>query len=268
MSEATEDDLHGHLAHLRAELEEALDRARREHAASMSMKGTLGSGTDLKGSVSAMESTIANHLSGVAPLVARWSGPNLSAERARAMIVSHVHSAIEDLATAETAYKVGSRRTPDGSVKLLEGMIVHAKARLVASLREFELGAEGAEDSTNSTVNIVHAHNIVGGVVQAGGNATQANTVHLSAEAIGASLDHLLSHLANAPPELLAQLEPEAVTIRAQLSKPAPNPTIVQESGRTIRSVLEGAVGGALGNAMSPGISQAITAFAAAVGLG
>ena len=149
----------------------------------------------------------------------------------------------------------------------MEGLVSQAKRRLESKVREFELGADRDRNPRVASVtNIVHATNIIGGVQQAGGAAIQANTVSLSAETIAASLDHLIALVTATAPEIIPDIEPDAATIRAQLSKDAPNTTIVQESGRTIRSVLEGAVGGALGNAMSPALIQGLSAFSAALG--
>ena len=269
MSDAQEVDFQQHLDRRLPNLALDLRKAREQVLANAASKGTLNGGPELKQGVSAMETTISDYLAETISLADRWSGPALPFDRARAMIVAHLSSVITDHATTETAYRVGTRRPPDGALREMEALVRQAKARLELRLKEFELGADRDRNPRPvSVTNIVHATNIIGGVQQAGGAAIQANTVSLSAEVIGASLDHLLAHLVDAPQELLTELEPDAATIRSQLAKADPNPTIVQESGRTIRNVIEAAVGGALGNAMSPGIAQALAAFSAAIGLG
>jgi len=269
MSDAREIDFQQFLDGHRPGIEDELRRTREQVLTTAASRGTLNSGGTLKHGVAAMEQVLSDYLAATMALADRWAGPSLPIARAREMIVAHLSSIVAELATTETAYRVGTRRPSDSALKAMEGLVSQARQRLEAKLREFELGADTNRNARVASVtNIVHATNIIGGVQQAGGSAIQANTVSLSAEAIAASLDHLFAHLTDAPHELLAELEPEAATIRSQLVKPTPNATIVQEAGRTIRTVLEGAIGGALGNAMSPGIVHALAGFSAAIGLG
>lgn len=268
MSDAQEADFQHYLDGRRPQLEADLRSAREQVLATASMRGTLGSGATIRQGIEALEGGLSSYIAETISAVDRWAGDALPFDRARALAVDHLKKAIADLATSEMAYRVGSRRPPEGAVREMEALVSQAATKLQARLREFELGADRRRDPpAASVINIVHARDVVGGIQQGGAGSVQASSVSLSAEAIGASLDHLASHLVNAPAEILAEIEPETATIRSQLAKAAPNSTIVQESGRTIRSVLEGAAGGALGNAMSPGLIQALAAFTAAIGL-
>lgn len=269
MSDAQELDFQQFLDGRRPGLIDELNGARAQVQSNASSSGTLNSGGTLKLGLAAMDRTLSGYLSDTMALADRWSGPALPIDRVREMIVVHLSSVIDEFATAEAAIKVGTRPPPESAVRAMHGLALQVRKKLQIALREFELGADRDRSAPiHSVTNIVHAGHIFGGVQQAGGDAIQVNAVNLSAEAIGESLELLLSHLTEASPELLAEIEPDASTIRSQLKKEIPNGVIVQESGRTIRAVLEGAVGGALGGAMTPGLMQALTAFAATIGIG
>ncbi len=269
MSDAQEPDLVDYLAVRRKELEQALHDSRNGVLAQASARGTIGSGGTHKLCIGGMERVLDQYTADLSELTAQWAGERLPEKRIREIITDHLRQSVEELATAETACGVLNRGIRDGTLDAINGIVSQTKTRVLARVRQFELGADRSKSAAPSAlVQIVHAQNIIGGVVQAGGNATQSNTVQLSAETIGASLDHLLTLVAAAAPELRAEIEHDAATIQSQLKKPQPNPTIVQEAGRSIRTVLEGAVGGVLATAMTPGLAQAITAFGAAVGLG
>src|SRR5690606_1824011 len=135
------------------------------------------------------------------------------------------------------------------ALRALNGIVAQAKTRILARVREFELGTDRDRNPRPTSVtNIVHARDIVGGIQQAGGDAVQANSVNLSAESIGVALEHLKLRVLAAVPSVAAEIEPDAVSVRGQLSKSEPNSVIVQEAGRSIRTVIEGAAGGVIGN--------------------
>ena len=269
LSDAQEPDLFNYLAVRRKELENALHDSRNRVLAEASGRGTVQSGSTHKLCIGGMEQVFDEYIADLSGLIDRWAGEQLPEKRARGIISDHLRQAVEELATAETACGVINRGIRGGTLDAINGIAAQAKTRILARVRQLELGADRPKSAAPSTlVQIVHAENIIGGVVQAGGNASQANTVQLSAETIGASLDHLLTLVATAAPELRAEIEHDAATIQSQLKKPEPNPTIVQEAGRSIRTVLEGAVGGVLANTMTPGLAQAVAAFGAAIGSG
>lgn len=268
MSDALEPDLIQYLEVRRSELETSLHSSRNQVLANASMKGTVQSGGTLQAGVAAMEGVFRDYIIDLAGVIDRWVGEHLPEARVREIVADHLRRSVEDLATADTACGAPGRGIRGSALNAINGLVGQTKTRMLTRIREFELGADRAKPGAPSIVNIVHANNIIGGVVQAGGDAMQANTVQLSAEAIGASLNHLLELVAATAPDLKAQIEPDAATIRAQLTKAEPSSTIVQEAGRTIRAVVEGAAGGAVGAVMTPGLVQALAAFSAAIGSG
>lgn len=269
LSDAQEPDLFEYLAIRRTEFEQMLRDGRNRVLAQASARGTLQSGGTHKLCVGSMEQMFDEYVTDLSGLIDRWAGEQLPEKRIREIITGHLRQAVEELATAETACGALNRGIREGTLDAINGIVSQTKTRVLARVRQFELGADRPLSvAPSALVQIVHAHNIIGGVMQAGGEATQVNTVQLSAETIGASLDHLLILLAETAPELRAEIEHDAATIQSQLKKTDPNPTIVQEAGRSIRTVLEGAAGGVLATAMTPGLAQAITAFGAAIGAG
>lgn len=269
MSDARFGDLELHLAQQMHDLEVIIASGREKVLAEASMKGLTGSGATIRKGVSALEEGLSGHVKRMIELTQSWPGPNLSVEETRKLIVDHSRAALDKFVTSEMAYRIGSREIGVGAQNALEALVNQVRDKLSAQVREFELGANLAQDRHSaSVVNIIHAQHIIGGVQQSGRDAFQTNSVNLSAELIEAALGHLIAHVETVSPELMSEIKHDVATIRSQLAKPEPSSTIVQESGRTIRTVLEGAFGGALGNAMSPGIVQALTAFSAAVGLG
>lgn len=266
MSNATEDDLQQHLTQQRADLDQAMRDGRERTLALMGHKGLLGSGACYKACAAEAETTLDTHMREVIGYIETWPGANLTPDRAREIVTDHLKAAVDTLLTHDIVYRIGSRGNSADAMAQTEANLEALKARTGARLRAFELGV--AKRAQPTTVNIVHARDILGGVQQAGGDAVQKNTVNLSAEAIGAALDHLLGQVKATSEEVAAEIEPDALTIRSQLTKGAPNGTIVQEAGRSIRTIIEGGVGGALGNAMSPGIVKALALLTAAIGLG
>ena len=57
-------------------------------------------------------------------------------------------------------------------------------------------------------------------------------------------------------PEKLTELEAEVQTIQTQLAKQTPNHSIIKEAGKTIRNILEGAVGSTLASGWLPALQQ------------
>jgi hypothetical protein len=96
--------------------------------------------------------------------------------------------------------------------------------------------------------NTFHIHNMGGGVQVAGSHSTQYQTTTYNSQDLAdlsQAIDILAQHIDElklddaAKRKALAQVN----TIKAQLSD-EPNPTIIREAGRTLRSITEGAIGG------------------------
>ena len=63
------------------------------------------------------------------------------------------------------------------------------------------------------------------------------------------------------PAETLAELSGDLDTIKAQIAKPSPSRTIINEAGSSIRNVIEGMSGGMLPNSLGPYASDLLDAL-------
>ena len=93
--------------------------------------------------------------------------------------------------------------------------------------------------------------------VGAHGRATQTISYQTSRD----DLERFIAHFRTHGDELglhdraRKQAEAQVATIEAQLTQDEPNPIIVREAGKSLRTIVEGAVGGAVGTALSnPGL--------------
>jgi hypothetical protein len=143
-------------------------------------------------------------------------------------------------------------------------------AILEHNLRQFDVGfldvAEPEVPSIMSTSII--ADNVAGVAIQQGSpHATQHVVGEINVQAAHAAIGVFERELASVP--ALAgkrgELEGDLSTIRAQLSKSSPSRTIVAEAGRSLRNLVEGAIGNAL---TPPALVGAMSALWKALGLG
>lgn len=220
MSAATEDDLRQYLSQRRSELEDAARKSREQNLAEMAHRGLLGSGAAIKAGAKAIEQTVAVYVADIATITERWSGPALAVSRSREIVVEHLRSVVEDVVTEQNAYRIGTRG--DSATTLLSNLVQKAKQKLRSRIREIELGADRSDNE------------------------------------IARAIDKLIAELREISGELAAKIEPDAITIKSQLAKVEPNPTILREAGKSIRTTLEGAVGGMIGNALSPAAARAL----------
>lgn len=233
MSDASDADLVQYLDQRLAELRMAVERGREQNLASMGARGLLNSGAAIKNGVAALDQNVSAYVAEIGELVSRWSGPNLARTRCREIIAAHMRTVLTDLVQRQYAYRDGTRAWRSEAVDTaFDGLLVQVRDKLTARIREFELGADRDKNE------------------------------------IASALDGLLTQLQEPSKGLAALIEPDAATIRAQLEKQKPNTTIMQEAGRSMRSTIEGAIGGAMGNALSPGMARALDTFLKAVGLG
>lgn len=140
--------------------------------------------------------------------------------------------------------------------------------RLSQMLRQFKVGLlENAEPEALIVNNNLTVGNNIGGNIQQGTDrSSQSASVAINVGAITAALDKFRQELSDpqVPPEVRSMIEPEVATLSAQLQKPSPNPSILSEVGKSIRSVVEGVVAGAL----TPGFMTAVATLVAAIGAG
>jgi hypothetical protein len=140
---------------------------------------------------------------------------------------------------------------PGASIGTLEA----ASLRLLANY-----SSNVVNNIVNNTTNIGTAH---GSLVQQGGaQSTQNQTITYDAQAC-AELTHLVSEFADHLHELkldkaaVQKATAQIATIRAQLGDD-PNPTIIQQAGRTLRNVTEGAIGSLLASAVPPTVWRGV----------
>lgn len=102
-------------------------------------------------------------------------------------------------------------------------------------------------------------------VNQGGHQVTQASNVTIDASAALTSAEELAIAVANVSVDHAGQQEAEAdlLALRAQLKRQQPNRSLLQELGRSLRSVLEGA----MSDALSAGAIQAAARLWSALGL-
>lgn len=266
MSQATADQFRSYLDHKRTELDVQIDRARSAALARASGFGTPLGSAAYKMCANAARETMEEYLSVAADMIQRWHGPSLPEHDARSIVVQHLHAAIDEIMRPEIVFDMGNRRQ-ESEIAAFEQELTAMKRSLQARLLEIGVGADRAPPiPAGSVVNIVHAGNI-GSLQQAGDHSHQKLKVSLSAEAITSSLKLLTAHLRDASPETLSKIEEHVAAIEEQLAKPEPDAGIVQEAGRSIRAVVEGALGNAIGTMMMPGVGQALRALGAVLGL-
>jgi len=100
-----------------------------------------------------------------------------------------------------------------------------------------------------------HFHGPVGNIAQNSSGFSQ--TAALDVGAVRAVVCDVRAELAavQLEPEARASAEAQLATIEAQIASPTPNEGIVREAGRSLRTILEGAVAGAI---VQPGVWQGI----------
>lgn len=233
MSNATEADLQSHLDQMKVELGEAVARGREANLAAMSARGMVHSSNAILNGVASLDASLNAHFAAAMPLVDRWTGPSLTQDRARQLITAHLQSAIETFVRPEFAYRMGTRASTSDSVqRAFQSRLDAVKARLGASVRAFELGADKDPDHIRSL------------------------------------LQTLVEQIEAQSPELAKMVSPDTDTINSQLKKAEPSLPIMREAAQSVRSVVEGAAGGAIGNALSPGLARTFEQIFKALGLG
>ncbi len=264
MSDAQLTDLQEYLAVRREALSNAVYQAREQNLAAHSAR-SLGSGAAMKEGASKLEDCVRAHISEVSGEAQNWVGVHLAKELVRKTISAHLYAVVEDFMTFENAYRVGTRSSRDDAATAIEGRLATARRQLASDIRRFEVGASTARGQ-GGLIQTINAHTIIGPLQQSGGNAAQHNTINVSKLDVTAAIAALLQAIDN--DKIRAEIGPDVSTIEAQLKKEVPSPAILSEAGRSIRTIIEGGVGGALGSALSPSLASALALFSAAIGIG
>jgi hypothetical protein len=154
------------------------------------------------------------------------------------------HQFIEALSNREVWATI-KQNFPDASIGTLESASLSLLANYSSNV---------VNNIVNNTTNIGTAHGSL--VQQAGAQSTQSQTVTYDTQAradLTRLVDELSAHLHELKLDRAAirKANAQIATIRAQLGD-EPNPTIIQQAGRTLRNVTEGAVGSLLASGVPP----------------
>jgi hypothetical protein len=111
------------------------------------------------------------------------------------------------------------------------------------------------QEKLPSLVNVFHGP--VGNVAQLSQDVRQTTTMGVQPEDLSRLIAELTSHLDELPLDShqKRQVESHVATLSAQLLG-TPNPLIVNEAGRTLRNILEGATGSLIASAAQPSVWQ------------
>jgi hypothetical protein len=260
MSDATEGDYAQYLAQQLEELRVEATRRQDAMLASLSLKGIALSGGAIKLGVAALDELLTTYVATLRDALPQSPGDRLTEQAAREMLVAHLRQVLAELIDRRHAHKHYAK--DDGGItKAFDEWLEEVREKLESRVRTIELGVVTKPAVHSVTTNTVTAANIYGAVQQGGAQAAQSATVAINALAVAEALGALTAQL---PVELQAEIGPDAETIREQLSKAEPNGTILHEAGKSIRNIVEGAIGGALGGAIPAGLPVLL----AALGLG
>lgn len=260
MSDAQPSDFHDHLVQQKIEVREAVTAAQEAVLAEMSRSGSLRSGAGIRYGVRMLSLALQNHITGLIDEFHGWIGPNLPEQEARLMLTGHFRAIVGELVQREFAYRIYALGQ-DASGEAFDHLLEDVRGRLLSRVRAFELGANRKPDARSIVNNTLNATAIHGPVQQGGDGASQVAMLTISVIDVAEALGRFQEAL---PDDLRVEAGPDIETIRQQIRKREPNTTIVQEAGKSLRTVMEGAAGGALGNAVVP----AWTALATLIGLG
>jgi hypothetical protein len=180
--------------------------------------------------------------------------------------------AVQRLMNFEIAAKAIARtpETSDSAMsKYLDEQFSALDSQLKFSVRQFDVGFfDPAEPEIPPVANnSITIGNMTGSTIQQGSpGAKQSVQFTLNIEPARSALTAFESSIkgANLPAIMLGELLADVHTIRAQLSKPSPTLSIVQEAGRSLRNVVEGVAAGIL----TPGVVAVAPALWSALGLG
>jgi hypothetical protein len=148
--------------------------------------------------------------------------------------------------------KAGGRRSNHPAiVKLHADALPKLDAHLEFALRQFDVGLlDPTEPDTPLTMNNSISIGVMSGgmLQQATDHSSQSASNSFNVGSAKEALDALTETLKGAmlPQDTLADIQADIETIRAQLAKATPSPSIVREAARSLRSIVEGIAAGVL----------------------
>ncbi len=154
-----------------------------------------------------------------------------------------------------------------GPDKTIDQMLTEFDERLKFALRQFDVGFEDPPlpEEPQVTSNSIQIETMIGGGIQQGTHGSSQVITHVNAPSALRAIEGLeveLSQASSTP--TIVELMADLATIRAQLSKSSPSPTILTEATKSLRNVAEGILAGAVTNRTM----QLATDLLRALGLG
>lgn len=240
------------------DLNASLNLAKRDIQAKAAMAGSLRSGGTLKMLVRAVEENLLQFCQEVFSLAQNWRNvKGIEEEKLRTTVVAFLQKVLA--AYPEADYVSYGGMMEGSAAEAISGMIEGIKRKVQVQIDEFALGV-GIGPSPAGTTNILHAGTIIGGVQQGTIASTQSNDVEVSNNDLAQALEVISTQLvASGFGQVAHDIQADIDTIKAQLTKPEPSNGILREAAKSIKAITEGAIGGAIGTALSPQFQSAFT---------
>lgn len=270
MHDATEEDLRKFLEAQTVDLKEELGTQRAKRARELAGRGLFSSSIQVTGGVSPLRDQLQAFILVQFENSGEWIGRKMSDVAVRTIFVEYARQWLQEFGQLNYVCTVPSIDKERSSLRqAAEKPLEQMRSQIEAHIAKYEAGVgAGKRNSAPMTVNVVHANTIVGGVQQAGASSKQNSAVTITTGEIEVALQRLEDALKDhADTALERAVTGDIATMRAQLTKAEPNSTILQEAGRSIRTVCEGALGGVLTN-VAPAIPHAVSVLAATLGIG
>lgn len=177
------------------------------------------------------------------------------------------HHRLQDFAARMKAVTKPEKLKELGPAKTIDQMLTEFDGRLTFALRQFDVGFEDPPlpEEPQVTSNSIQIETMIGGGIQQGTRGSSQFIAHVDAPTALRAIEGLeveLSQASSTP--TIVELRADLATIKAQLSKSSPSPTILTEAAKSFRNVAEGIVAGAMTNRTM----QLATDLLRALGLG
>jgi len=235
--------------------------------ADMNRRGRLKSGATITLLMDAVDTAVREGTASILGELRRWvSDTDLDPAELRSYAQSALSSLFDGMQSAMNWARVSQWTRSEATNSIINERTVLLKSSQAFWIRQFDVGLDapvGAEIQRGVT-NIVNATNIVGGFQQGTHSSKQDISVSFNKEAILQAVNTVESEIEAAalPDASRNEILSELATVRAQFQKEKPNPSILKEVGKTIRSVTEGVAG----NLLSPSAIAAMSYLSLALG--
>jgi hypothetical protein len=218
--------------------------------------GMYRSGSMVRALLDAAEATFRQRLEAAMVVMRRTvQDGELDAREVRDATVQHLQQFPTLIRNASGVDRVVEAVDAAGVDKIVADHFAKLAEHLRFQVRQFDIGWAGREESEADS--FVNTGTIIGGVQQRspGANITVQATINVTAAREAA--ETLAAELIKSPQDVpIIDMRADVDTLRAQLTKSSPSTAVLQEVGRTLRSLGEGVAAGML-------TQPAITALAA-----